>query len=161
MSDDTGDRDLTQDAYEALKSLATALGLAELEFDDNNECVITLDERVVVAMALDLDTQSIVLSIPLGYLPQNAQRESLMFRLLAGNHYWALTEGGTLGVDESTDLINLTYLAPLPLAEPAQFVIIVGRLVSAANYWLDKIGKANAGGAAFSVPQSSDALMRV
>ena len=126
-----------------LAHLAEALQLEKLSFDDNQECVVTIDEKYVALMYLDAqDTRSIIINIPLGYLPKNSQREPLLLKLMSGNYCWSLTEGGTLGVDQSTNQISLCYLVPLPLPDAADIVGIMQKLVAVSNYWMGKITEA-------------------
>lgn len=58
-----------------------------------------------------------------------------MFELLCGNYSWNQTEGGTLGVDRQTEIVTLSYLVELPMAEPDQFPAIIEKLAGVAKHW--------------------------
>lgn len=143
LSDSASDANPIAAADQLLACLSDALQCDRLQFDENNACTVTIDDKFVVLMYLDaLVTRSLILNLPLGYLPHNAQREPLLYRLMAGNYCWGLTEGGTLGLDEASDQISLCYLVPLPLAAPEQIVDIIRKLTAVGTYWMAQLAAA-------------------
>lgn len=125
-----------------LQSLAEVLPLddkSKLVFDENNECFLTLDHRIVLMFYLDEEIDTIIINILLGVLPEDDSREEIMFELLCANYCWNLTEGGTLGVDKETAVISMSYPVQLPLDPPTVFEEIIAKLVNAADFWISKL----------------------
>ena len=127
-----------------LQTLADSLGLTgddalALQLDENNECFITLDERIPVLFYLDDQTNVLILNIPLGAMPTDEGRTSLMYELLCANYSWNLTEGGTLGIDRETGLITLSYLIELPLDPLERISDIIDKLTAVAEHWMREI----------------------
>lgn len=140
--------DLRDHANQLLRTLASQLPANEntpaLELDENNECFLTLDERIVVMFYLDDQIKSLIINLPLGPLPTSEERTALMFDLLCGNYCWNLTEGATLGIDRQTGLITLSYLVELPLDPPETIAAIVDKLTAVAEHWMREIKSAAA-----------------
>ena len=140
----TADELLDRHAQEILAVLGEKLRLEGLEFDDESKCVFTLDKRFVFIAYFDYaHTNCIILNVPLGYPPEGSRREKLYEKMMAGNYCWGLTQGGTLGLDETTGMLSLSYLIPLPMQNKNQIVDIVSKLVSSADYWIRQIEETN------------------
>ena len=127
-----------------LQSLTHALNLegedkAKLVFNENNECFVSFEDRIVLIMYLDEDIDTIIITIPLGTVPLDNSREELMFELLCANYCWNMTEGGTLGIDEATGVIAMSYLIQLPLEPVEQFERIAAKLINVADFWMRKL----------------------
>lgn len=154
---------LDRHAQEVLAVLGETLRLDGLAFDDENECVFTIEKRYVFIAYFDYgNTNSIILNVPLGYLPQEGgRREKLLEAMMAGNYCWGLTAGGTLGLDDTEGLVTLSCLIALPMQDKSRIVDIVARLVSSADYWMRRIEEANQEGG--DVPGGGDPvpLMRI
>lgn len=106
-----------------------------LELDDNNECFLALEDDLLVVLSLEDDISALIISLPVGPLPEGPARETVLLEMMRGNYCWNLTQGGTLSVDRETGLICLNYLVTLPLAEPGQMPEIVNKLISVVKYW--------------------------
>ena len=120
-----------------------------LGLDENNECFLTLDERMVFMFYLDEEIDALIINLPLGLLPDDDTREVVMQELLYGNYCWNQTEGATLGVDKKTQVISLGYLVPLPLKDVAQMPHILEKLGGVATHWfriMDQIAEEQSGG---------------
>jgi len=132
--------DIREEGSRLLSTLAKALKLEGLAFDEGNECVFVLDDRLAFVLYLDDEiTQSIAINVVLGLLPQNESREEILYEFLCGNYCWNQTEGGTIGLDKTTNLITLCYLVGLPLDPAERIVEIVAKLASNAEYWVRKM----------------------
>jgi len=106
-----------------------------LDFDSNDECLLTLDHKVPLMMYLEEASRSLILNAPIGLLPAGTVREAIMLEMLQANYCWNMTEGGTLGVDRETGLICISYLVTLPLEEPSQMPSIIDKLAGIAQHW--------------------------
>lgn len=134
--------DIVNHADQLLTHLGSVLKLTNLKFNDNNECFFTLEKKIVFMLYLDdQEMNSIIINVPMGVLPENENRERLMYELLCGNYCWSVTDGATIGIDDETAVISLSYLVQLPLQAQGQIVDIVAKLVAVAQYWMKKIEK--------------------
>jgi hypothetical protein len=129
-----------QHAEKLLQKIAHELPLdqaarAGLVLDGNRECFLTLEPGLLVMFYLDEASQAFIINLPLGALPPPPLRETLMFELLCGNYSWNQTEGGTLGIDRQTEIVTLSYLVEIPMAEPDQFPRIIEKLAGVAKHW--------------------------
>jgi hypothetical protein len=121
--------------------LPDALSGDPLKLTDENQCILTLDEKIIVMIYLDETTSTLILTVPITKLPDDVSRGAVMLELLRANYCWNLTQGGTLGVDRTTDLICLNYLVDLPLAEPAQMPQIISKLAAVSPHWMNVIAE--------------------
>lgn len=131
-------------AHAFLESLRSFLNIdpaspSKLEFDRNNECIVTWEGRFTLMFYLEEEIGAIIINVPLGTLPADESRLELMFELLAANYSWNLTEGGTLGIDRDTGIIALSYLVDLPLDPISASETIIAKLVNVSDYWDRKI----------------------
>lgn len=106
-----------------------------LKFDDNDECLFTLNHRIPLMIYLEEGSRSLILNAPIGLLPTGPAREAMMLEMLHANYCWNMTEGGTLGVDRTTGLICISYLVALPLEDPTQMPAIINKLAGVAQHW--------------------------
>ena len=127
-----------------LQSLSHALKLegedrAKLVFNDDNECFISFEDRIVLIMYLDEEIRAIIVTISLGNIPLDDSREEMMYEMLCANYAWNMTDGGTLGIDKETGVMAMSYLITLPLEDVEQFEEIVSKLINVADFWMKKI----------------------
>lgn len=114
-----------------------------LALDDNNECFLALEADLLVVLSLEDDISALIVTVPVGPLPDGPARETLLLEMMRGNYCWNLTQGGTLSVDRETGLICLNYLIALPLAVPEQMPEIVNKLISVVKYWRREAAEIN------------------
>ncbi len=132
---------LRDQANDLLKVLASELpaGLApadaDFSLDGNDEFFLTLEDRIVVMFYLEEELNSFILTLPIAKLGDGPLREEILLELMKANFAWNMTEGGTLGLDKTTNLICLSYLVPLPLDQPTQIATIVNKLASVQQHW--------------------------
>lgn len=140
---------------EELPSAAAAGGSFEL--DQNDEFFLTLDDSLLVMFYLEEESSSLILNVPVGALPEGPERETVLLETMRANYSWNLTEGGTLGLDAETNLICLSYLVALPLAEEAQIPMIVSKLLAVTLHWrrvLAEIHEAESDGSVADMPMT-------
>ncbi|WDP83773.1 MAG: type III secretion system chaperone [Desulfobacter sp.] len=154
--------DIAKHADDLLDHLGSVLNLTNLKFDDNNQCFFTLEKKMVFMLYLDdEEMNSIIINLPMGMLPENENRERLMYEMLCGNYCWGITDGATIGVDEETAVISLSYLVQLPLQAQGQMVDIVAKLVAVAQYWMKKIETISQEAGVIKSPQTTANFIRV
>lgn len=137
---------LHQHTNELLQRIAEDLNPGVLDGDqfkltEDNQCFFTLDEKIVVMVYLDDATSTLILTLPIAKLPGGVSRGAVMLELLSANYCWNLTQGGTLGLDRTTDLICLNYLIDLPLTELSQMPQIISKVAAVTQYWTTVIAE--------------------
>jgi len=130
--------DLRQKANELVGHLGTLIKVDGLVFDEEDTCVILLDEKILFILELVEDPDAIIFSVVLGNLPVEG-RESMFYDLLSANFYWNKTEGGTIGIDDETDIVTLCYLLSFPLKDDFEFAVTFEKLANISEYWVDKL----------------------
>lgn len=96
---------------EILSSFGQKIGIPDIQFDDDGQCILKFDD-VTVNLELNQDATQIIVSSPLTSLSEQPN-EALMLRYLALN-YIALIHGtGGIGFDEGTR--QLMFVERIPL----------------------------------------------
>lgn len=129
---------IREKANELVANLGKTIKVEGLEFDDENSCIVLVDNKILFILELDEDTKTIAFNIVLGNLPI-VERQNVLYELLAANFYWNRTEGGTIGIDEQTDIVTMCYLMSLPLENDSDFELVVEKLANASEYWVDRL----------------------
>ena len=131
--------DLREEADKWVSDLATKVGIKdEVKFDDEDTCVIFLDEKILFILELNEDIHGIVINVVIGNLPEK-DREAVLYDMMSANFFWNRTEGATLGVDEETDIVGLCYMVSLPLENEDDFDVVFEKLANVGEYWIDRL----------------------
>ena len=127
-----------------LGAFGDSVGVPDLATDEDRYCVIKLDDRIVLVMQYEPDTESVVLYVDLGPYPEEHERE-VFASLLQANCLWAGTGGATLGVNGSSRTILLGYRLSVRNLELEPFKSAVESLVNTAEFWMNRIGEMGRG----------------
>lgn len=130
--------DIRGKANELVSNLGEIIKVDGLAFDEDGNCIILLDEKILFILELVEDFDGIIFSVVLGNLPVEG-RESMLYELLSANFYWNRTDGATIGVDDETDIVTLCYLLRFPLKDNSDFEITFEKLANISEYWIDKL----------------------
>lgn len=125
-------------ANELVANLGNVIHVEGLVFDDEDNCNILIDNKILFILELDENAKIIIFNIVLGTLPIEG-RQNMLYELLSANFYWNKTEGGTIGIDEQTDIVTMCYLMNLPLKDDSNFELVVEKLAQASEYWIDRL----------------------
>lgn len=129
---------LTEKANELVANLGVLIQVDGLVFDEDKTCVILLDDKILFILELVEDLNAIIISVVLGNLPVEG-RESMLYELLSANFYWNKTDGGTIGIDDETDVVTLCYLLNFPLKDDNDFPATFEKIANISEYWIDKL----------------------
>lgn len=129
---------IREKANEFVANLGKIIHVDGLIFDDDDSCIILIDNKILFILELDEDAKTIVFNVVLGNLPI-MRRQEVLYELLSANFYWNRTEGGTIGIDEQTDIVTLCYTMGLPLENDSDFEFIFEKLANASEYWIDRL----------------------
>lgn len=147
----------------ALAALAAELELEGLVLDEDDQCLLEIDDQALLMQHFaEGEAEAVVLYVDLGPLAPRAERAA-MRALLVANTSWRETGGGALGL--APDSGHATLMSRLDLAgiDPDGFVDRVGDLVEAAAAWrarLAEIAAADGGGEGADAGSRPELLIR-
>lgn len=129
-------------ASQLLANLGATLTVGPLALDEATQsCVLVFDGDLILNIEYD-DTQSrLVLSCYLEELPRSGA-EPLLRELLAANLYWHRTQGATLGLEEGTGGVILTYGHGVSELDGPGFEAAVENFMNQAERWRRRIADA-------------------
>lgn len=130
--------DISEKANELVANLGKLIKVDGLSFDQEGNCIILLDDKILFILELVEDHDGIIFGVVLGNLPIEG-RESMLYELLSANFYWNRTDGATIGIDDETDIVTLCYFLQFPLKDDADFEITFEKLANISEYWIDKL----------------------
>ena len=130
--------DIRGKANELVANLGRLIRIDGLAFDQEDSCVILLDDKILFVLELAEDLNGVVFSVILGNLPIEG-RETMLYELMSANFYWSRTGGATIGVDDETDIVTLCYLLTFPLKDDSDFEVTFEKLANISEYWIDKL----------------------
>lgn len=129
---------IREKANELVANLGKIIQVEGLVFDEEDNCIVLLDNKILFILELDEESKTILFNIVLGNLPI-VERQNVLYELLSANFYWNKTEGGTIGIDEQTDIVTMCYVMKLPLKSDSEFEVIFEKLANASEYWIDRL----------------------
>ena len=114
-----------------------AIGLPELQPDEENRCNLMFDE-VAVSFELSPHEDSIYIYAYLGDMPAGAPK-ALPAALLDANYLFRGTGGATIGMDEATGRVVMVRAADLSTLRQSTFQSLVEEFVNLAELWQKKL----------------------
>jgi hypothetical protein len=148
--------DLDEEGAAFLGALAQALELPALQFGNDDSSAFALDGKLVFQLNLDRVAEEVVIGVIFGVLPTDYGDADFLRELLGANYYWRLTQGGTIGFDETSGALALAFRVPLPMRSPAQIEDMISRFAGAADHWRQHVVAAGV-----STQQPDSAMIRV
>ncbi|WP_144630426.1 type III secretion system chaperone [Bordetella genomosp. 13] len=134
-------------ASQLLANLGNTLTAGPLVLDDATQsCVLMFDDNLVLNIEYDDAQGRLVLSCYLDELPRDGA-EPLLRELLAANLYWHRTRGATLGLEEGTGGVILTYGHGVSELDGPAFETVVENFMNQAERWRGRIAAAGASSA--------------
>lgn len=95
-----------------LKEFGEQVGLHGLSTSEEGVCTLTIDDELLLNLFANPQTESLVVWMLLGEVP-NENREHFLARLLRANLFWHETLGGTLSLLPEPDTVMLARTTPL------------------------------------------------
>ena len=119
-----------------LGEFGTAIGMPELELDEENRCNLTFDE-VAVSFELSPDEASVYLYSYLGDVAGNDSK-AVFAALLDANYLFRGTLGATMGVDEVSGRVVIIRSEDLSTLRLSRFQSLVEEFVNLAELWQNR-----------------------
>ncbi len=133
-----------QDANKIIAHFCNFLEISPLSFDSKNQIELNVDGDIGVIVEYSEEINSILFNILIS--PINISdvetRNDLLYDIMCGNYLWGFTAGGTLGIDNSTQILCLSRLIEVlghSHEECTAFLDLFASLVGAARYWRDYV----------------------
>ena len=134
-----------------LREFGAAIGIPDLQLDEDYRCNMMFDE-VPVSFELGDGDESIYIYSLLGHVPDDGL-EQFYAELLHANYISAGSGGSTLSVDSQSGSVVLLREERLELLRLARLESVVEQFVNVAEGWMSRLG----GGGANEVGASRDA----
>ena len=133
-----------------LGEFGTAIGMPELELDEENRCNLMFDE-VAVSFELSPDEASVFLYSYLGDVASNDSK-AVFAALLDANYLFRGTMGATMGVDEASGRVVMIRSEDLSTLRLSRFQSLVEEFVNLAELWQNRLADFPADTAQQSTP---------
>ena len=128
-----------ESANALLDHLMKSFNIKGLAFNKDNECILTIDSKIVVLFYLNEANNALLLNAIVDTVDTNhPQIQKLMYEFLCANFNWTLTSGGTLGIDKNTGMLTLCYKYLLPV-DSTTFMKTLSNLTARVEYWTQRI----------------------
>jgi hypothetical protein len=118
--------------------LSEAFGIPALEMDDEGYCLVRIDDKLDLSIEFDEDSQSVLLSVRCGLLPE-ANRAAILQELLDANFYWTGSGGATLATNSREGAVYLQYREPAASLEQQRLADLIQAIVSNAEMWNERL----------------------
>lgn len=126
-----------ENAKENLKEFGKELGLEGLEFDENNTCILGIDDEFSLHLTYEPNSKRLYLYSPLldGLPRDDKTRLKLFERLLEGSMLGGQMAGGGCGVAVKEELILIHITLDMEYAVPAALRSIAPLYVETVERW--------------------------
>lgn len=126
-------------AGQLLAELGDTLKLDTLKLDESSDsCALLFDDELLLNIEYVKDTGRLVLTSRLGELPRE-DAEPLLRELLVADLYWHRTGGATLGLEEHTGAVMLSYEQSVLEVDRQGFETLVETFLNQAERWTRRI----------------------
>jgi hypothetical protein len=126
--------DIRAHANTLLAALCEYRGAEAIALDKEDKAGLDMDGRLFV-FAYSEELEELLSLAYIAPLPDNAQRGELLRELLRGNYAWAGTDGGILGLDESSGWICLSKRYRPEQLEPGEFLAKIAVQAGLVDHW--------------------------
>lgn len=123
-----------------LESLGNVLGLAQLEFDNEDDtCMLLLDGKLEIAITLNEESNELIIHHQIGTLPES-NRYDIVEQLLEANLFWAGTRGATISMERTSGVVIIAQAIGLhdsngTLLTGEDLGTVIVNLAEVATHW--------------------------
>ena len=143
-----------------LADFGATTGIPSLAADSEGYCILELDEKVVLVMQYEQETESIVFYTDLGKYPRTCE-QAVFFDILQANCLWAGTGGTTLGINAENNSVLMCYRLQTLNLEPETFERTIESFTNTAEYWTGRIEALGRDDTGMSISESVPMGIRV
>ena len=134
-----------------LSELGQAVGLPDLAPDKDNYCCLGFDDKIVTHLQYNEESEVLMLFAQLGTIDEDKTAD-IYPRLLKANLFWQGTGGATIGVDDETREVLLSYQVAMRLIDFSKFQELLEGFINTAELWINTLETVQHGGGAKATP---------
>ncbi len=121
-----------------LSELGQAVGLPDLAPDKDNYCCLGFDDKIITHLQYSDTNQVLMLFAQLGVIDEDKVND-IYPRLLKANLFWQGTGGATIGVDDETREVLISYQAPMQFMDFLKFQELLEGFINTAELWINTL----------------------
>lgn len=121
-----------------LSELGQAVGLPDLSPDKDNYCCLGFDDKIITHLQYNEENEILMLFAQLGTIDED-KTVALYPRLLKANLFWQGTGGATIGVDDETREVLMSYQTPMRLIDFTKFQELLEGFINTAELWINTL----------------------
>jgi hypothetical protein len=141
-----------------LRNLGAELGLPDLAPDDAGYCCLSFGDAIRVSVQYEPENEDLVLFARLCQIEEGAT-EPACEMMMAGNLFWADTNGGTLAMDATERFVFLLAKERVQSVDFPRFMTMLERFVQAGEDWQERLRAFTAAAAADTRPVTAQIPM--
>lgn len=128
-----------QNFLSILHNVGQRIHLEDLELDEDNFCSIGFDDDLIVTISYEERSNMLLIFGQLGKISPELE-EDIYPKLLKANYFWQGTSGATLGVDDQTHEVILSYRLNVPNLTSDQLYQLLEEFVNLVDLWKKNLG---------------------
>ena len=121
-----------------LSELGQAVGLSDLAPDKDNYCCLGFDDKIITHLQYNEENEILMLFAQLGTIDED-KTVDLYPRLLKANLFWQGTGGATIGVDDETREVLMSYQTPMRFIDFPKFQELLEGFINTAELWINTL----------------------
>lgn len=121
-----------------LSELGQAVGLPDLAPDKDNYCCLGFDDKIITHLQYSDTNEVLMLFAQLGVIDEDKVND-IYPRLLKANLFWQGTGGATIGVDDETREVLISYQAPMQFMDFLKFQELLEGFINTAELWINTL----------------------
>lgn len=127
---------MSRESYEDLiVKLGEKIALEGLKADNEGYCCLAFDEKIVVHIQYNYPNDSVMFFCQIGQLSEESQRR-LRKKILKADLLWQGTGGTTIGVDNETGEVMMSFQESMELLDSERFQEVLRGFVETAEIWM-------------------------
>lgn len=121
-----------------LSELGQAVGLPDLAPDKDNYCCLGFDDKIITHLQYSDANEILMLFAQLGVIDEDKVND-IYPRLLKANLFWQGTGGATIGVDDETREVLISYQTPMQFMDFPKFQELLEGFINTAELWINTL----------------------
>lgn len=121
-----------------LSELGQSTGIPDLTSDNDNYCCLGFDDKIIVHLQFNPENEMLMLFAQLGKIDED-KTTMLYPRILKANLFWQGTAGATIGVDDETREVLMSYQLPLSFMDFPKFQETLESFINTAELWINTL----------------------
>lgn len=121
-----------------LSELGQTTGIPDLAPDEDNYCCLGFDEKIIVHLQFNPETDILMLFCELGIIDED-KTIMLYPKILKANLFWQGTSGSTIGVDDENRTVLMGYQTPIAYMDFQKFQETLETFINTAELWINTL----------------------